>query len=236
MSAKQGDEWTNAAADSANLTKFQSDDLPDDLKIDFPLDHWLYGVARVREKMAHWENMTFFAEAFGKQAPTFEPVQLPYRTDDRWLALQFRKPGETETDFKVDADKLLYTAAYTVPFDKMANQCGLLVDEWTEVIPAKQETTGIACHYDRPNSEPPQVLLLAMPSTLRGHWEWQDLVDTLRETYEMAKIRAVEPGFVDDTPYARFLPATMMTVTTYLLTISTNLAVNNQMYAHLKES
>lgn len=234
--AKPGDEWANAAADSANLTKFQSDELPDDLKIDFPTDHWLYGVARVREKMAHWENMTFFAEAFGKQAPTFKPVQLPYRTDDRWLALQFRKPGETEKDFTVDADKLLYTAAYTVPFDKMANQCGLLVDEWTEVIPAKQETTGIAFHYDRPNSEPPQVMLLAMPSTLRGHWEWQDLVDTLRETYEMAKIRAVEPGFVDDTPYARFLPATMMTVTTYLLTISTNLAVNNQMYAHLKES
>lgn len=233
VALKQGDEWANAAADSANLTKFQSDELPGDLKIDFPTDHWLYGVARVREKMAHWENMTLFAEAFGKQAPAFAPVQLPYRENDRWLALQFRKPGETEEDFAVDADKLLYTAAYSVPFNKMANQCGLFVDEWTEVIPAKQETTGIAFHFDRPNSEPPQVMLLAMPSAFRGHWEWQDLLDTLKETYEMAQLRAVEPGFVDDTPYARFLPATMMTVTTYLLTISTNLAVNNQMYAKI---
>ena len=151
------------------------------------------------------------------------------------MALQFRKPTETDPDFKVDADRLLYTAAYAAPFDKLSYQCGLLVDEWTEVIPSRKETTGITFHYDRPNAEPPQAILLAMPAVFRGHWQWTDLVNSLHETYQMAQMRAVEPGLIDDTAYARFLPATIMTVSTYLLTISTNLAVNNQMYSFMND-
>jgi len=235
LSATQADELANATAASADLVKFQSDDLPADQRVDFPVDHWLYGAARVREKLKHWESLNFLAEAFGNTPPSLQPVQLPYQPNDRWLALQFRKPGESEEDFKVDADRLLYTSAWAVPFDKTAPQCGLLVDEWTEVIPTKTETTGLAFHFDRPSSEPPQTMLLAMPSIFRGHWEWSDLVSSIIETFEMARLRAVEPTMVDDLPYARFLPATMMTVTTYLLTISTNLSVNNQMYAYIKE-
>lgn len=236
VTPQQADEWANAVSVSGDLTKFQSEQLTGDQQIDFPVDHWLYGVARVREKMGHWEKALLLSEAFGSRMPDLEPAQLPFWMDDRWMALQFRKPTETEADFKVDADRLLYTAAYAAPFDKNAFQCGLLIDEWTEVIPTRKETTGITFHYDRPNAEPPQAILLAMPSVFRGHWEWQDLVNSLNETWQMAQMRAVEPGFVDDTTYARFLPAAVMTVSTYLLTISTNLAVNNQMYAFIKET
>ena len=232
LSDAQADELGNATGATADLLKFQTDEL----KSDFPVDDWLYGTARVREKMKHLENVYFMAEAFGSNASALQPIQLPFRPNDRWLALQFRKPGESENDFKVDADRLLYTATYAVPFDKMTSQCGLLVDEWTEVIPVKTETTGLAFHFDRPNAEPPQVMLLAMPPVMRGHWQWADLVSSIKETFDMAKLRAVEPGMVDDLPYARFLPATMMTVTTHLLTISTNLAVNNQLYNYLKTS
>ncbi len=234
VTPQQADEWANAFAISGGLTRFQSEELPEEQRLDFPVDHWMYGVARVREKMGHWEKATLFAEAFGKQLPDLAPVQFPFRTADRWMALQFRKPTETDADFKVDADRLLYTAAYATPFDKLSYQCGLLVDEWTEVIPARKETTGITFHYDRPNAEPPQAILLAMPAVFRGHWQWTDLVNSLHETYQMAQMRAVEPGLIDDTAYARFLPATIMTVSTYLLTISTNLAVNNKMYDFMK--
>ncbi|MEO6037860.1 MAG: hypothetical protein ABIQ93_05555, partial [Saprospiraceae bacterium] len=245
LAPQQADEWENVMSVSAQLTKFQSDELPDEFKIDFPVDHWLYGLARVREKLGHWENAIFLAEAFEtvspamlpadrKAMPDLQPAQFPFQPNDRWLALQFRKPTESEADFQVNADRLLYTAAYAKPFDKHAPQCGLLLDEWTEVIPKKQETTGIAFHYDRPNAEPPQAILLAMPSVMKGNWDWDDLVATLNETYQMAQMRAVEPGFIDDTEYARFLPATMMTVTTQLLTVSTDLAINNNMYAFMQ--
>ena len=49
----------------------------------------------------------------------------------------------------------------------------------------------------------------------------------------MARKRAVEPAFVDDTALAPFLPATVMAVTLYGLSITANLAANNQVFAVL---
>jgi hypothetical protein len=112
----------------------------------------------------------------------------------------------------------------------------MLLDEWSEVIPNREETTGITFHYDRPNSEPPQALLLAFSPALRGAWQWKDLVDTLQETLDEARLRAVEPAHVDETVYARFLPAAVMAATRHPITIALNLAVNNNVMAVLAEA
>jgi hypothetical protein len=149
------------------------------------------------------------------------PIQLPHKENDMWLALDYPE------DYEINDDKLLYTALYPAPFDPSKNQCGLLIDEWTELIPSKQETAGITFHYDRPNSEPPQVMLLAMPTDFRGEWQWSDLVDTINETLEMAKKRAIEPDQVDDSSYARFLPATVSSTTTIPVSPSLNYSFNN---------
>ena len=126
-------------------------------------------------------------------------------------------------------DHLLYTAYYHESFDPSKPQCGLLIDEWTEVVPTKEETTGVAFHYDRPNSEPPQTMLLAMsPQLDRGGWRWQDLIDILHETLQEAKLRAVEPEQIDKTRYANLIPATISTVTKYPVSIMLNYAFNNQ--------
>ena len=53
-------------------------------------------------------------------------------------------------DYVLDSDRLLYTAHYTKPFDPSAHQCGLLLDEWTEVIPGTTHDTGITFNFDRP--------------------------------------------------------------------------------------
>jgi hypothetical protein len=61
--------------------------------------------------------------------------------------------------------------------------------------------------------------------TFNGHWEWNDLVDTLIDTFDRAKRRAVEPDFLRTTPYAQLLPAVLSTFTSFPFgTISTNLA------------
>jgi hypothetical protein len=104
-------------------------------------------------------------------------------------------------------------------------QSGLLIDEWSEVIPNRFETTGIAAHYDQPNTEPPQCVLVAVSPTIKGRWEWNDLVDTLIDTFDRGKRRAVEPDFLRTTPYAQLLPAVLSTFTSFPFgTISTNLA------------
>jgi hypothetical protein len=79
-------------------------------------------------------------------------------------------------------------------------------------------------------------MLLAMPSDFRGSWQWQDLVNILHETLDMAKKRAIEPANIDSRDYARFLPAVVSSMTVYPLTSSLNFAFNNNVHEILSKS
>jgi hypothetical protein len=161
------------------------------------------------------------ASAFGLTPPALTPIQLPFATGAPWLALQF------PDTYTIDSDRLLYTCLYSQPFNSAARQCGLLVDEWTEVIPATTRDTGITFNYARPDNEPPQSILLVTSASNTGSWQWADLVAALNETLDLAKKRAVEPAFLDPTAYSRFLPATVTASTSYGITIATALTAAN---------
>ena len=152
----------------------------------FPVDDWMYGVARVRDTVNAWENAAVLSEAFGAPRADLTPVQLPFQASDRWTALEFDASAVT-------ANRLLYTAHFATPFSRAADQCGLLLDEWPELVPATDVVSGVAFHFDRPSSHPPQALLLAVPPVLTGRWSWDDLIATLHETLDGAKARGVEP-------------------------------------------
>ena len=194
-------------------------------EVALPVEDWLGGVARVREKAHDWESAVFLTAAFQSTIElSLKPLQFPYIAGDRWLALQFKESNE---DFKPVGDKLLYTSHFAVPYDKTKPVCGIVVDEWTEVLPAEEETTGIVFHYDQPNSEPPQTMLLMVPPVFQGEWSWENMVLTLEETLEAAKKRAVEPAQIETTAYAQFLPSTVSAVTTHLISVAMNLSQNN---------
>jgi hypothetical protein len=114
-----------------------------------------------------------------------------------------------------------------VAFDKALPVCGLLLDEWTETIPVEEVTAGLAFHHDSPDCEAPQAMLLVVPPRPVDSWIWQDVVDALHETLDLAKMRAVEPSQLDAMPFASFLPATVMAATVQGTSISANLALNN---------
>jgi len=78
--------------------------------------------------------------------------------------------------------------------------------------------------------------LLVTPSQHTGHWQWDDLIGAVHETISMAKKRAIDPHLIDTTSYAQLLPATVMAVTLYLITVSTNLAINNHIYNRINNS
>lgn len=219
--AEQADEIEKAYNARTTLLKHQTDTLSND----FPVDEWLYGIARVRDMLHHLESLMMLTEATQNLSLDLHPLQLPFMEDDSWLALPY------PSNYVIDRDKLLYTAHFAEAFNKNALQCGLLLDEWTEVIPTTEETTGIAFHYDRPNAEPPQVMLLAVPPVINGKWEWADLVDTIHETFELAQRRAIEPDHIAGTSYGRYLPATISAVTRYPLTIMMNYALVNNVYS-----
>ncbi|MEM1327693.1 MAG: hypothetical protein AAGI23_17150 [Bacteroidota bacterium] len=192
-------------------------------KADFPLDDWLYGVARVREKLKHWENLVVLSETINDRELALKPLQFPYQEKDTWLALEYGK------DYEIESDKLLYTAHFQ-DFDVNKKQCGLMIDEWTEVIPTRTETTGLTFQYDQPNAEPPQAMLLVTPAEMTGTWSWEDVVGALHETLDLAKIRAIEPDQVEQTAYAQFLPATVATVSRYpFILMSMNYVLDNNL-------
>lgn len=73
-------------------------------------------------------------------------------------------------------------------------------------------------------------MLLVTPTAFRGAWQWDDLVDALNETLDLAKLRAIESSDIDQTAYAMFLPATVMATQARQLTIAANLTLNNKAY------
>ena len=235
LSSPIGDEWSNAWGAGAAADRALLDHLETTLGRRFPVDDWFIGAARVREKLHGLEAAGHLAEILASGGIVLQPLQFPHRPEVPWLGLEY---PDTRTDGEplvIDEDKLLYTAHWTEPFDRTRTQAGLLVDEWTEVIPSRTEDTGIAFHYDRPNSEPPQTLLLALSPALDGNWRWAELVDTVHETMDLSKKRAIEPDHIDTTAYARFLPALVSAVTLHPITASLNLAFNNNVAAALNQ-
>jgi hypothetical protein len=212
-----GSEWKNSHDASDSLLAY-SKTRPDD-PLPLPIDEWLHGAARVREKMFHFENVVLLSGAFGDTEPALRPVQLPFRAGEDWLALEFDPNNNANT---LETERLLYTAHYSDAFDPAKWQCGLLVDEWTEVVPQKEEVTGLTFHFDRPNAEPPQAWLLATPASFTGEWKWDDLVAALNQTLDDARARAVEPDKLGQ-KFAALLPAALTESSWSPMTISANL-------------
>jgi len=219
--AEWDNAWTNRAALFAHLVR------------PFPVEDWLIDVARVREPMRYLESAILLGDALGAaRAPTLDVLQFPFRPDDAWLGLDFPAVLPNGAPFVVEEDKLLYSAhfgqnAEIDPGDADRTYCGLMIDEWLEVVPVDEVTTGLAFHFDRPNSEAPQAILLATPPKYCGAWQWGDLVATLHETLDLAKLRAVEPAHLDRTSLGPLLPAVISAVTMYPITAALNLSLIN---------
>jgi hypothetical protein len=212
LATEQANEWQNAyAAQSSTLTHLAPDH-------DFPVDDWLYGVARVRPKLHDLEKVIQIAGAFGRAELELSPIQFPFVNGEPWFGLELPPSFELEKS----SEHVLYTALYgPAGFDRTAAvHGGLLLDEWTEVIPAKRETAGLAFHFDRPSNEPPQAWLLVTPASVGPNWQWADLQLAVPETFELAKKRAAEPRSLAASPLARLLPATLMACTASPITIS----------------
>ena len=67
-----------------------------------------------------------------------------------------------------------------------------------------------------------------MPSRFTGAWSWDDLVQALHETLDLARVRAVEPRQLDDTALSVFLPATILATTWQPITIAADLSLVNR--------
>lgn len=159
------------------------------------VEEWLQGLARVRPNLHRWEVVRTLSDILNDQALELRPVQIPFRANDSWLAVEFpeKDPNAPDKPFGISRDTLSIAAHGASSFQVGTRQSGILLDDWTEEIPTSQEITGISFRFNQPNAAPPQTLLLAVTPEETGSWNWDDLVGTLNDTLDRAKRRAVEP-------------------------------------------
>ncbi|MGN6257347.1 MAG: hypothetical protein ACTHN3_06320 [Solirubrobacterales bacterium] len=184
-----------------------------------PVREWLQGAACVRPLVHDFELLRTIADTLSDQPLALAPLQLPHRPGDSWLGSQF--PLTTE----IVHDTVSLVQHLPQGFHPSQPQCGLLIDEWVETIPKHKEITGLAFNFDAPNSAPPQALLLAVSPQLGGGWKWEDLVDTVLDTFRRARLRAVEPDALGDLPaIGTLLPAVIAEFSTSPASVSLDYA------------
>ncbi|MEV6692703.1 hypothetical protein AB0M35_14650 [Micromonospora sp. NPDC051196] len=163
------------------------------------VDDWLADVAPVRAGVDRLETVRGYAQAVRPDRyQDLRVAQLPYTPGDRWLGLRFgaERPAGSRLSVVVDAPATV---------DPAAPMCGLLVDEWVEVVPNEAETTGVAFHAETPGQAAPQAILLAVPADDATLWTREALERTLVETLELAPLRAVDVATLGEV--GQFLPA-----------------------------
>jgi uncharacterized coiled-coil DUF342 family protein len=174
------------------------------MQVALPVEEWLHGVSLVRPNLHTFATVLMLGDTFNHDTPPCSPLQLPYRDNDTWLSIEFAE-GTT-----IVHDTIAIMQCLPQGFQPAGVQTGLLIDEWTETLPQKQEVSGIAFNYDQPNSAPPSAILLAVTPAIAGKWQWNDLTATVLDTFERAKLRAVEPDIIDTIGgFSTLLPATI---------------------------
>jgi hypothetical protein len=176
---------------------------------------WLQRVARIRAGAWHWRRLGLYASSLGTPLPAAEIVQLPYTAGARWVALPFQSDVDRPPSGRVAISLYRSQAIATnVPW------AGLLLDDWTATIPNAKELTGVAFHYDDPGAEAPQAVLLAVPPPNTRAWDVSLLLATLNETFDLARIRAIEPEQLSGV--GQFLPAIFLAANREQETVATD--------------
>jgi hypothetical protein len=157
------------------------------------IDNWLGEAALVRKPLRYFRQVAMLRELHATVADTSqEPMvtQLPFVPQLPWIGHSVKesqlekmtpelRPNtsivlETPADFKVGE-------AFT----------GVLLDEWSELVPSSTTDTGLAFQYDQPNTEPPQAMLLAISPVEGGNWRWEYLIGAVEDALQMSRSRLV---------------------------------------------
>lgn len=156
---------------------------------------WLPKLGCVHEGAGRLADVLTAAEARGLEVDgaDFQLVQMgapgvaPVR---RWGALP---PAEGD-DLRGVVAVAAYAPAAMQAVTPESGFAGLFVDEWSETIPATEETTGLSFHFDAPGARAPQTMLLAVPSDPAAeHWTLDELLAVVDEALALARLRAVRP-------------------------------------------
>jgi hypothetical protein len=159
---------------------------------------WLGGMAPVRQAAGVFADLELYTSTLDVGV-TFVAGQQPAdRTrPSPWVAV-------AGADAR-SAGSISLVACAPDAIDWGRQLAALIVDEWSELVPAARQTTGVAFHANAPGARPPQAILVGVHPAPGQPWDRKTRESTLLTTLELSKARAVDlecVGWV-----GRFLPA-----------------------------
>ena len=178
---------------------------------------YLQQASRVHERLGAWRRFGLYAGALlGAPSPRVSVAQLPFVDQEQWVGRV--APTDNRTS-------LLFISANGQTKHPDATQVwrGLLLDQWTEVVPAATAQTGLAFHYDSQNSEASQVILMAVQSGLTANWNVAELAAIVNETLDLAQIRPVDN---DKVPLGQLVPPICLASNLQNYVVSTHIDPN----------
>lgn len=157
-------------------------------------DAWLAKASRVHQPLADLLDACCGAEALGsgpQLALTIAQLPAPQAATAGGTATPAQWAGQPFTGQPPPGNCLSLALIAAVP--PPATLSALVVTDWTEVIPSASELTGLTYHYDGPDAQAPQAVLLAVPAspTATG-WAYQDLLATVRTAHDLAHARGAD--------------------------------------------
>jgi hypothetical protein len=174
------------------------------------LTSWLETTGRVRPAVGRLADVLLAARLRVGRPSSLRAMQLPVEPfpaadaaqRGQWVGFGF--PAALGTD---PVTSIVLHAPD--PIDAATGVALLVVDEYTEVVPAASTTTGISFGYDAPGARPPQSILLAVPPVTDIPWSVDSLAGVIGETLDLAKIRMVDLSSVAWA--GRFIPTIYLT-------------------------
>ncbi|HET8862971.1 MAG TPA: hypothetical protein VFM94_06960, partial [Solirubrobacterales bacterium] len=174
------------------------------------LANWARRNGSVRPAVRTWHELLLLSGASSGRTPGLAAAQSPVKEGEAWIGGAFpalRRP--------IARQGIVFHAPTPLGAGKLA---GIVLDEWVEVLPGsdalaatkrppkkrkeeegepappESELTGLSFHFDRPDAKAPQALLVAVPPDPRRGWTGDTLALAVRDTLELAKLRAADIG------------------------------------------
>ncbi|MFD5011906.1 hypothetical protein [Streptomyces chartreusis] len=153
---------------------------------------WVTARHGTRPQLAAADRLLLAAEVLSGAAPARSVVaQSPFKPGAPWV-------GHAPTAERHASTVVLWDTSADAA--NGAEPCaGLLLDEWTEVLPQApgssgkpEEIVAAAFHVDRPDARAPQAVLLAVPPDVDRPWVLEDLHAIVEEAFTLARVRTLD--------------------------------------------
>lgn len=150
---------------------------------------WLDAAGRTHRNVATFAEVLLRRDiATGGEPAPLRIAQAPWKDGDRWIGTAF-----TSASGAAPAGRLSVLIHAPAGFASDAPLGGLLVDAWTETIPAAKRDTAMALRFNNAGTRAPQAVLLAVHPDPSHAWTTTTLVEILQQTLLLTRLRMLPP-------------------------------------------